>query len=244
MAESVKSKIGQMLGKVDAVHRWCVTGTPAEKSLSGVLKKPATPITKLCFYKLFSSFISSKTDFYGLLVFLRVEPFANLHYWNGLLYQPFVNALRASSPPEVPRLRETLLVRLLSRLLWRNTKSLVGSQLRLPVVSQQIHWVDFTSVERYIHDRALSDCADALHQMLADAPNFDLDAALATLPGSLHWRLVAMVTRARQACTHASLVVINSGPNNNSGGRCTGFRTSSSDPTLKVSKNAKFQGTG
>lgn len=96
-------------------------------------------------------------------------------------------------------------------------------------------------MERYIHDQALSDCADTLHQMLAEAPGFDLAAPLAALPGKIHQRLVAMVTRARQACTHASLVVINS--STGGGGRCTGFRESS-DPTLEVSKNAKFQGTG
>lgn len=80
--------------------------------------------------------------------------------------------------------------------------------------------------------------------MLAEAPDFDLDAPLAALSGNLHWRLVAMVTRARQACTHASLVVIHSSTGGGGGGgRCTGFR-GSSDPTLQVSKNAKFQGTG
>ncbi|VDM18554.1 unnamed protein product, partial [Hydatigera taeniaeformis] len=214
MAENVTSKIARMLSEVEAVHRWCVTGTPAEKGLS---------------------------DFYGLLAYLRLEPFACRHYWNALLYQPFVNALRSSSPTE---LSDTLFVRLLSRLLWRNTKALVGSQLCLPSVCQQIHWVDFTSVERYIHDRTLSDCADALQQMLAEAPDFDLDGPLAALSGNLHWRLVAMVTRARQACTHASLVVIHSSTGGgNGGGRCTGFR-GSSDPTLQVSKNAKLQGTG
>ncbi|KAH9284624.1 E3 ubiquitin-protein ligase SHPRH [Echinococcus granulosus] len=215
MAENVTSKIARMLSEVEAVHRWCVTGTPAEKSLF---------------------------DFYGLLAYLRLEPFACRHYWNALLYQPFVHALRSSSSST--NLSDTLFVRLLSRLLWRNTKSLVGSQLRLPTIYQQIHWVDFTSVERYIHDRTLSDCADALQQMLAEAPDFDLDAPLAALPGNLHWRLVAMVTRARQACTHASLVVIHSSTGGGGGGgRCTGFRASS-DPTLQVSKNAKFQGTG
>lgn len=180
-------------------------------------------------------------DFYGLLAYLRLEPFACRHYWNALLYQPFVNALRS---PSSTNLSDTLFVRLLSRLLWRNTKSLVGSQLCLPSICQQIHWVDFTNVERYIHDRTLSDCADALQQMLAEAPDFDLDAPLAALSGNLHWRLVAMVTRARQACTHASLVVIHSSTGGGGGGgRCTGFR-GSSDPTLQVSKNAKFQGTG
>lgn len=38
MAENVTSKIARMLSEVGAVHRWCVTGTPAEKSLFGELK--------------------------------------------------------------------------------------------------------------------------------------------------------------------------------------------------------------
>lgn len=38
MAENVTSKIARMLSEVEAVHRWCVTGTPAEKGLSGEFK--------------------------------------------------------------------------------------------------------------------------------------------------------------------------------------------------------------
>ncbi|VDD80986.1 unnamed protein product [Mesocestoides corti] len=258
MVEGVTSKTARMLSEVRAIHRWCVTGTPAEKSL---------------------------IDFYGLLAYLRVEPFSYRHYWNGMLYQPFIEAIRSAEGVDLTtRISTTALVRVFSRLLWRNTKALIGDQLKLPSVTEQIHWsaqglrwsigsspikadllpflhlrVDFTTVERYIHDRVLSDCADALHQILAEEPNCDLNSPLATLSGSVHWRLVALVTRARQTCTHASLVVINStaglggrgGGKSTSGacsgrrerGRCTGFRPSA-DPTLQVSRSGRLQGTG
>ncbi|VDK80081.1 unnamed protein product, partial [Dibothriocephalus latus] len=160
MVENVTSKTARMLSEVNAIHRWCVTGTPAEKSID---------------------------------------------------------------------------VTVLSNILWRNTKSLVGNQLTLPTVSEQIHCtylifmfvnlairVDFTSVERYIHDRVLSECAKTLQEVFNEelsVPRSCLDPSpskqellekpLCGLSGVAHWRLIGLVTRARQACTHASLVVLN-----------------------------------
>lgn len=201
-----------------------------------------------------------------------------------MLYQPFLQVLRnstASARDLASAISGTALMQVLSRLLWRNTKCLVGSQLKLPVIMEEIHWlappspfeffensvllcrdllavvlsrVEFTSVERYIHDRALTECVDALHELMSTDAACDLDSPLATLSGSVNWRLVALLTRARQACTHASLVVINASTaglsrhaktaqNGGRGGKCSGFRPSA-DPTLQVSKNGKLQGTG
>ncbi|KAL7060545.1 hypothetical protein AAHC03_09934 [Spirometra sp. Aus1] len=255
MVENVTSKTARMLSEVNAVHRWCVTGTPAEKSID---------------------------DFYGLLAYLRVEPFCHRHYWNCLLYQPFLATVRQSQQKNMKDLTEaiskTSLVTVLSQILWRNTKSLVGNQLTLPTVSEKIHWVDFTSVERYIHDRVLSECTKTLEEVFQEelsqprtcldpSPSKEdlLEKPLSALSGVAHWRLIGLVTRARQACTHASLVVLNasqrhgrSGPHRGVSGRaaaangaCNGksvgeysdYRTSA-DPTLQASMSNRFHGTG
>uniref|UniRef100_A0A0X3PX32 Helicase ATP-binding domain-containing protein n=1 Tax=Schistocephalus solidus TaxID=70667 RepID=A0A0X3PX32_SCHSO len=255
MVENVTSKTARMLSEVSAVQRWCVTGTPAEKSID---------------------------DFYGLLTYLRVEPFCHRHYWNCLLYQPFLTVVRQSQQKTekdfAEAISKTSLVTVLSQILWRNTKSLVGNQLTLPTVCEKIHWVDFTSVERYIHDRVLSECAKTLREVFQEElsqPRTCLDPIsskqelfekpLSALSGMAHWRLIGLVTRARQACTHASLVVLNAsqrhgrvrpsrglssraatatcGYDSTSVGEYSDYGVSA-DPTLQVSRSNRFHGTG
>uniref|UniRef100_A0A0V0J288 E3 ubiquitin-protein ligase SHPRH n=1 Tax=Schistocephalus solidus TaxID=70667 RepID=A0A0V0J288_SCHSO len=80
-----------------------------------------------------------------------------------------------------------------------------------------------------------------------------------------HWRLIGLVTRARQACTHASLVVLNAsqrhgrvrpsrglssraatatcGYDSTSVGEYSDYGVSA-DPTLQVSRSNRFHGTG
>ncbi|VDQ05711.1 unnamed protein product [Trichobilharzia regenti] len=69
MVERVTSKTARMLSQITAVNRWCVTGTPAEKSID---------------------------DFFGLFAYLRLTPYSFSHYWNSLLYQPFLAACSTS----------------------------------------------------------------------------------------------------------------------------------------------------
>ncbi|KAF8570289.1 hypothetical protein P879_05806 [Paragonimus westermani] len=188
MVERITSKTARMMSQIDAKHRWCVTGTPAEKSID---------------------------DLYGLFAYLRFEPFSIRHYWHCLLYQPFLATTAPSWPtssdctvahPTLSAVQSTRLADMLSMVLWRNTKALVGDQLALPPITEQIHWIDFTPVERYIHDRVLAQSAGALDR-LSRTMCISPEQPLASLPGAAHWRLVYLITRLRQACTHASLVV-------------------------------------
>lgn len=97
-------------------------------------------------------------DLFGLFAFLRFEPFSTQHYWNALLYQPFLAATAPSwcsadeaaegeTPalvaPAVEIVQSTRLAQYLSQLFWRNTKALVGDQLMLPPVTEEIHWYVF-----------------------------------------------------------------------------------------------------
>jgi len=49
--------------RLSAVNRWCVTGTPIEKSLN---------------------------DLQGLLMFLKVDPYVLSHWWKHCLYDPYL----------------------------------------------------------------------------------------------------------------------------------------------------------
>ncbi|KAH8850791.1 E3 ubiquitin-protein ligase [Schistosoma japonicum] len=201
MVERVTSRTARMLSQVSAVNRWCVTGTPAEKSID---------------------------DLFGLFAYLRLVPYSHSHYWNSLLYQPFLATCTASpgknksnSENEVEPvvLEKTLIAntdlsKILSKLLWRNTKVLVSDQLAIPPITEQIHWITFTPVERYIHDRVLAQSASALERLVQNL-SISPDQSLCSLPTAAHWRLVYLITRLRQACTHPSLVVATGGSHKN-----------------------------
>ncbi|XP_064473017.1 E3 ubiquitin-protein ligase SHPRH-like isoform X2 [Ornithodoros turicata] len=62
MVESTTTKCSQMALKLDAVNRWCVTGTPIQKGLK---------------------------DLYGLLLFLGEEPYNVQLWWSELLLGPY-----------------------------------------------------------------------------------------------------------------------------------------------------------
>ncbi|OWF36325.1 E3 ubiquitin-protein ligase SHPRH [Mizuhopecten yessoensis] len=65
MVEVTTSKTAEMALRLSAVNRWCVTGTPIQKSVS---------------------------DVYGLLLFLGLDPYWVKHWWTTLLYDPFCHA--------------------------------------------------------------------------------------------------------------------------------------------------------
>ncbi|XP_056016724.1 E3 ubiquitin-protein ligase SHPRH-like isoform X5 [Ostrea edulis] len=62
MVECTTTKTAEMALRLSAVNRWCVTGTPIQKSIE---------------------------DLYGLLLFLGVDPYWVKQWWTKLLYEPF-----------------------------------------------------------------------------------------------------------------------------------------------------------
>ncbi len=62
MVESASAKTAQMAHKLHGKHRWCITGTPIQRSIN---------------------------DIYGLLLFIGEEPFHERLYWETMLYWPY-----------------------------------------------------------------------------------------------------------------------------------------------------------
>ncbi len=62
MVESASAKTAQMAHKLYGKHRWCITGTPIQRSIN---------------------------DIYGLLLFIGEEPFHERLYWETMLYWPY-----------------------------------------------------------------------------------------------------------------------------------------------------------
>lgn len=64
MVESVARRSAQMVSKLNSVHRWCVTGTPIQKSIE---------------------------DLHGLFLFLEMKPYQEKVWWKEILWKPFIN---------------------------------------------------------------------------------------------------------------------------------------------------------
>ncbi|XP_021928095.1 E3 ubiquitin-protein ligase SHPRH isoform X2 [Zootermopsis nevadensis] len=62
MVECTSSKTAEMARRLEAVHRWAITGTPVQKSMH---------------------------DLFGLVQFLGIDPLCDLRWWQDLVYGPF-----------------------------------------------------------------------------------------------------------------------------------------------------------
>ena len=152
-----------MMMKVTAVNKWCVTGTPVQKCLLG---KPGS-----CIYYLQLKKNCILLDLYGLVLFLGVEPYSLLPWYNQLVWKPFLDG------------RESVMVSLFSKILWRSSKADVAKEVRegrsqrererelltyfflqlgLPEQTEELHWLSFSSVERYFYRRQQEICSKDL----------------------------------------------------------------------------------
>ncbi|XP_066137838.1 E3 ubiquitin-protein ligase SHPRH isoform X1 [Euwallacea fornicatus] len=64
--ETPRRLVSLMAGKIPAIHRWAVTGTPMTKGLS---------------------------DIFGLIDYLQMQPYSDFNTWNHILYNPFVSGV-------------------------------------------------------------------------------------------------------------------------------------------------------
>ena len=78
MVHSTNSACSEMANRLQAVNRWCVSGTPIGKSL---------------------------TDLHGLFTFIREDPFYEKKWFNELLYNPY---LRNDKMPMVKAVAKVL----------------------------------------------------------------------------------------------------------------------------------------
>ncbi|GLG99404.1 E3 ubiquitin-protein ligase SHPRH [Gryllus bimaculatus] len=62
MVEHSTSKTAEMANRLDAIHRWAISGTPVQKTVQ---------------------------DLFGLIQFLGVEPYCSQRYWTRCLYIPY-----------------------------------------------------------------------------------------------------------------------------------------------------------
>jgi E3 ubiquitin-protein ligase SHPRH len=120
--ETLTAASARMALKLYAVHRWCVSGTPVGR---GKLE-----------------------DLFGLLLFLRVEPFCHPAW--------FKKCFGPSSPQSNIGCRIATLLR---HVFWRSTKALdcVREQMGVPEQAETKTILNFSSIEKHFYDRQLEE---------------------------------------------------------------------------------------
>ncbi len=123
------TKCAEMALKLHTVHRWNVSGTPLGRS--------------------------SIEDLFGLLLFLQLKPYSDRQWWRRCVSDPWAESAVVSSantsPTSSPALQR--LCALMSRIMWRNSKRSVQSQLGIPPQTSTMTILRFSGVEQFLYNR-------------------------------------------------------------------------------------------
>jgi E3 ubiquitin-protein ligase SHPRH len=153
MVESVISKAASVAREIPRVNAWCVTGTPVRKDVD---------------------------DLYGLLMFLRYEPFCNKQVWNNMV-----------------RYNHDAFRSVFGFIALRHSKDRVREELYLPQQNRVVVTVPFSQVEEEIYRQQFT-------QMCTDCKVDSLGAPLHedwTLKNYAE-KMRGWLTQLRQTCVH------------------------------------------
>ncbi|KAJ0062914.1 hypothetical protein NL108_008247, partial [Boleophthalmus pectinirostris] len=165
MVECVTAKAAEMALRLASVNRWCVSGTPVQRGLE---------------------------DLYGLVLFLRLDPFWVKRWWDQLLYRPY---RRGNTAP---------LYSVVSQVLWRSAKKDVIDQIQIPAQTEEVHWLRFSPVEGHFYHRQHEVCSqDALLRLRKIS---DWTLKLGALDRRTVHTILGPLLRLRQACCHPQAV--------------------------------------
>ncbi|XP_072912668.1 E3 ubiquitin-protein ligase SHPRH isoform X2 [Hemitrygon akajei] len=131
-------------------------------------------------------------DLYGLILFLGVDPYWVKHWWDQLLYQPYC---RKNPIP---------IYTLIAKIMWRTAKKDVLDQIKIPPQTEEVHWLEFSPVERHFYHRQHEICSqDALQKLRMI---FDWSIKLSQLDRRTVGSILYPLLRLRQACCHPQAV--------------------------------------
>jgi SNF2 family DNA or RNA helicase len=174
--KSTKTLASKVCCRLEAKHRWCVTGTIVQNSLD---------------------------DVYGLVKFLRHEPWCYPPFWKKAISRPFAGVVSEGGPldgQEGMRLALGRVRRMLGTVMLRRTKDALSASgakiLQLPPVETKIVKVRFSAAEREFYDALLQRSLKLLEGFV--------DAG--TVAKS-YIQILSLLGRLRQACDHIALTV-------------------------------------
>ena len=180
MVEGSTSQAAAMASRLPAVNRWCITGTPLKRGLD---------------------------DIYGLLKFLRVEPYSRSPWWGAALCDPsplLPEHTEAGAPGHglQPNEVSPLLQRLLD-ITWRHSKDDVKDELSLPPQHVATKRLRLDAVGRYFYNRLHEQCAEDARATIKKYCS--TEQTLDSLDSKTATRVMAPLLRLRQAACHPTL---------------------------------------
>jgi len=81
-------------------------------------------------------------DLYGILNFLEVSPYCHR--------KQFLQLMKGE---------ETIMYNFFSKLIWHSSIEDVNSELNIPKLTHEHHWLSFSQIEKYFYRRQHDDCA-------------------------------------------------------------------------------------
>ena len=170
----------QMMERIPAVNRWCVTGTPL------------------------SSEKSHMDDAFGLFKFLRARPFGHemnfttSHNW----WQKIISAAMKTG---YAGYGEFVLTESLKPIMWRNAREDVIDELDLPPQNECVTELEFSPIEKHFYEKQHKNCAAEARNTYdrvkrsRNATNNNDDIELSRQDVT---SIVLPLLRLRQACDH------------------------------------------
>ncbi|GFY84449.1 RING-finger, DEAD-like helicase, PHD and SNF2 domain-containing protein [Actinidia rufa] len=177
MVESNAAAATEMVQRLHAKYRWCITGTPIQRKLD---------------------------DLYGLLRFLKANPFDVLRWWIEVLRDPYERG-------DAGAMR--FMHNFFKQIMWRSSKLHVAEELQLPPQEECLTRLSFSPIEEHFYQRQHETCVDYAREVIE---SFKDDIFKRTTTGSMSSdaasdpfithveaaKLLNSLLKLRQACCH------------------------------------------
>ncbi|KAL0896617.1 hypothetical protein Bca101_080578 [Brassica carinata] len=171
MVESNAAAATEMALRLYTKHRWCITGTPIQRKLD---------------------------DLYGLLRFLKANPFDVSRWWIEVIRDPYER--RDAKAMEFTH-------NFFKQVMWRSSKVHVADELQLPPQEECVSWLKFSAIEEHFYSRQHETCVSYAREVIETLKRDILKRGHSSSDNPLIThaeaaKLLNSLLKLRQACCH------------------------------------------
>ncbi|KAL0740078.1 hypothetical protein Bca4012_081591 [Brassica carinata] len=171
MVESNAAAATEMALRLYTKHRWCITGTPIQRKLD---------------------------DLYGLLRFLKANPFDVSRWWTEVIRDPYER--RDAKAMEFTH-------NFFKQVMWRSSKAHVADELHLPPQEECVSWLKFSAIEEHFYSRQHETCVSYAREVIETLKRDILKRGHSSSDNPLIThaeaaKLLNSLLKLRQACCH------------------------------------------